>query len=168
MCGHYRDNGHYRAFYVSPQGLTMARRENEPFDAQLKKNKLVALMTIFVTIAMPIAGFFSIPMPATKTDIEALQKTDIEIRQDVKRRTNDLAIREIRTEIEILNIDEEKYTERKYENIRQQDEFRLMNKPVPASYTMEQSDIESKLNRVEQQLDMKKEELHQISANPDL
>ena len=146
----------------------MARRENEPFDAQLKKNKLVALMTIFVTIAMPIAGFFSIPMPATKTDIEALQKTDIEIRQDVKRRTNDLAIREIRTEIEILNIDEEKYTERKYENIRQQDEFRLMNKPVPASYTMEQSDIESKLNRVEQQLDMKKEELHQISANPDL
>lgn len=148
--------------------MARRRREDEPFDAQLKKNKLMALLTIFVTIAMPIAGFFSIPMPATKTDIEALQKEDVEIRQEFKIKTNNLAARGIRTEIEILNLVEKKYTERKYENIRQQDEFRLVNKPVPAAYTMEQSDVESKLKRVQQQLDMKKEELNQISAHPDL
>jgi len=138
-------------------------RDNTPLslDQQLKKNKLVALLTIFVTIGMPIAGFFSIPLPATKHDIAELHQADISIREDMVKTASDLNIRNIKTEIELLNMDEERFTGRKYENIRQQDEFRLVGKPVPAAYTLEQSDVESKLRHVEQELDLKKDELRE-------
>lgn len=148
----------------------MARRDQETdvsLDTKIKKNKLVALLTIFVTICMPIAGFFSIPLPATKHDIAELQQADINIREDIDRKTGESKARVIRTEIELLNMDEEKYTERKYENIRQQDEFKLANKPVPAAYTLEQSDIESKLRKTEHELDMKKEELRSVNEKLD-
>lgn len=146
----------------------MARRDQEDttsFDVQLKKNKLIALLTIFVTIFMPIAGFFSIPMPATKHDIAQLQQADVEIRKDVREKTDQLEIRTIHVEIDLLNQDEDKYTERKYENLRQQDEFKLANKPVPSAYTQEQSDVESKLKHVQSELDMKKEELRMINRS---
>lgn len=141
------------------------QQDDIPFDVQLKKNKLVALLTIFVTICMPIAGFFSIPMPATKHDIAALHEADISIRKEVKMKTGELQLRNIKVEIDLLNMDEERYTERKYENLRYQDEFKLANKSVPSAYTQEQSDIESKLKHVQTELDMKKEELRMINQS---
>jgi len=146
----------------------MARRDQEDttsFDEQHKKNKLIALLTIFVTIFMPIAGFFSIPMPATKHDIAELHQADVQIRKEVQIKSDESEIRSIKMEIELLNMDEERCTERKYENIRQQDEFKLANKPVPAAYTQEQSDVESKLKHIQNQLDMKKEELRVINRS---
>lgn len=131
----------------------------ESIETKIRRNKLIAVLTIFVTIVMPIVGFFSIPMPATKNDIIKLERADVEIKEDIVQNEFKSKARGIETEIKLLILDEEKYTMRRYENLRQQDDFRIENKPVPQVYSQELAEIDAKLKEIQHSLDTHKQEL---------
>lgn len=131
----------------------------ESIETKIRRNKLIAVLTLFVTIVMPIIGFFSIPMPATKNDIIMLERADAEIKVDIEQVAYKSKAKGIETEIKLLIMDEERHTLRRYENLRQQDTYRIENKPVPQVYAAELGEIDAKLNETKHQLDTQKQEL---------
>lgn len=136
----------------------------ETLEQKIRRNKLIAVLTVFVTIVMPIVGFFSIPMPATKNDIVRLEHVDTQIRNDIYQTELKQKANVTETEIKLYLMDEEKYTMRKYENIRQQEEYRLVGKSVPQAYSSELAEIEAKLRETSHNIDTHKHVLIEIKG----
>ena len=113
----------------------------------IKSHTLVWLIGFIAVAVIPIISFFNVPIPkpAWSTDIKRLE------------------LQQLDTHIELLEDQKERAKSSRFINLRDQDQIKRKNEPVPDFYLEEQSFIENKIDRLETDIDAARERKIEVS-----
>ena len=113
----------------------------------IKSHSLVWLIGFIAVTIIPIISFFNIPVPkpAWSTDIKRLE------------------LQQLHIHIQLLEDQKERVKSRLFQNLREQDQIKRKNDPVPDFYLKEQTFIENKIDRLEKDMDAARERKIELS-----
>lgn len=122
-----------------------------------KKNKIIAYLTIAVTIAFPLLGYFgnfSKYIPATRNDILRLDQQDIELKASLEHHKNVSRLELLLNDIADLKRERDRLELLKIQNERLQFEVQEAGGDVQV-YIREQAKIITRLRDIDSDIDLK-------------
>lgn len=101
--------------------------------ASIKNHPFVWVAGFIVAVVLPLLTFFDVPVPKPAWS------------QDIQR----LEVQQLKTHIQLLEDQKERAELRKLEVLREQDQIKRANQPIPDFYLKEQAAIEQKIERLD-------------------
>ena len=129
----------------------------------LKNHPVIWGLGFISAVCIPLSTLFAIPVPRPVWKIEFDHVILISESKFI-----DLEQGQIDIKIEMLEDQAERATLKKYENLRMQHQLKRTNELVPSFYAEEAAAIETKLNRIDADLDSARDRSIKLRATPTL